>query len=126
MRYFICALAAVQLGIPAEHTQRIIPSARIQTAGYETGDGEFFISLPVLLGQKDPSAPHGLVLKTDRPSKTVLLTPRIDIDLEIPEDRIHRLPDVFAGAFRYFRGAFFNGHNVILIVNTEKLMEGVP
>jgi hypothetical protein len=53
----------------------------------------------------------------------VLLTPRIDIDLEIAEENIYRLPESFLGQFRYFSGACFNGQNVILILDPEKLKE---
>ena len=127
MRYFICALDKINLGIPTEQTERIIQVTRVQTAEYETENQETFISLPVLFKQKDSSAPHGLVLKLSSSAavKTVLLTPKIDIDMEIPEESIHQLPDAFAGVFRYVRGACFNNKNLILIISPEKLMEGI-
>jgi hypothetical protein len=132
MKYFICALDKVHLGIPAERTERIIPVTRPQTAVYETENHETFISLPALFQLKDASAPHGLVLKTSCTEKespaaiqTVLLTPRIDIDLEIPEEKIHRLPETLSPLFHYFRGAYFDGQNMILILDTEKLKEGI-
>jgi hypothetical protein len=116
------------LAIPAEQTERIIPAARIQTVLYETEGQEAFISLPLLLQSKD-SAPHGVVLKTaaiqppEGILRTILLTPKIDIDLEIPEEKIHQLPQTFLGLYRFFRGAYFDDQNVILILNTEKLAE---
>ena len=131
MKYFICALDTVHIGIPAERTERIIPVTRVQTAVYETENQEAFVSLPALFRQKDTAAPHGVVLKSGAESlaagavKTVLLTPRIDIDLEIPEESIHGLPEALAGMFRYFRGACFNGQGVILILNPVKLVEGL-
>ena len=125
MKYFICALGRINLGIPAEQTERIIPSERIQANVYETGNQETFISLPLLFKQKDTAVPHGVVLKGACTVKTVLLTPRIDMDLEIPEENIHRLPDAFVGRFRYFRGACFSGQNLILILDSQKLMEGM-
>ena len=130
MKYFICPLDKINLGIPAEQTERIIPVTRVQNAVHESENQEAFISLPVLFQQKDTAAPHGVVLKPSflpaGTGKTVLLTPRIDIDLEIPEENIHRLPEAFAGQFRYFRGACFNSQNLILILNPEKLAEGRP
>ena len=139
MKYFICALEKISLGIPAEITERIIPVTRVQTAVYQTEDQTAFISLPVLLQHKDSATPHGVVFKpaaSGNAIKIVLLTPRIDIDLEIPEEDIHALPEAFTGLFGYFRGAYFPGKesrspasegivrdSVILILNTEKIME---
>jgi hypothetical protein len=132
LKYFICALNKINLGIPAEKTERIIQVTQTQDAAhsavYKTENQEVFISLPALFQQKD-SVLHGIVLKsnTGEPSavKTVLLTPRIDVELEIPEESIYSLPKVLAGVFRNFRGAYCTGQNVILILNTEKLMEGM-
>ncbi|MCL1813113.1 MAG: hypothetical protein FWG29_06275 [Treponema sp.] len=128
MRYFICTLDKINLGIPAERTERIIPVTRMQTAVFETDNdnGKAFISLPMLFLQKDSTALHGVVLKPNdgiETLKTVLLAPRIDIDLEIPEEHIHSLPEAFVGFFRYFRGVYFTEESIVLILNTEKLME---
>jgi chemotaxis signal transduction protein len=109
------------VGIPAEQTEKIISVSRTQTAVRETENGETFISLPALFRLND-SAPHGVVLKNQTP-KTVLLTPKIDIDLEIPEENMGSLPESFSGWSRYFRGACFNEHNMILILDPEKLKE---
>jgi hypothetical protein len=122
LKYFICALGRINLGIPAWQTERIIPVTRIQDAVYETENQEVFISLPALLRQKDSAAPHGIVLKPSS-AKTVLLTPRIDAELEIPEEDIHSLPKAMDGAYRHFRGAYCTGQNIILILNPEKLLE---
>ena len=139
MKYFICALEGTQLGIPAEWTERIISTDRIQTALYETepfpdnsGKNELFISLPVLFRLKDRAAPHGLVLKSGgkgdnaAPGRTVLLTPKIDIELDIPEANIHRLPESFAGLYRCIQGACFSNQNIILLLDPEKLVETLP
>jgi len=128
-KYFICAIGRINLGIPAQQTERIIQVTRIQDAVCETENQEVFISLPALLRQKDRSAPHGVVLKplVSQPpntAKTTLLTPRIDAELEIPEENIHKLPKAMDGAYRHFRGAYCNDKNVILILAPEKLQEG--
>ena len=126
MRCFICTLDKINLGIPAERTERIIPVARVQTAVHETENQELFISLPALLRQKDAAAPHGVVLKpADGPVKTVLLTPKIDIDMEIPEESIHQLPQALSG-LSCFRGAYFNNQGLYLILDPEKLTGGIP
>ena len=129
LKYFICALGKITIGIPAEQTERIVSVTRAQGAVCETENGEVFISLPMLLRKEDGSAPHGIVLKSSAgessPVKTVLLTPRIDMELEIPEEGIHSLPKAFAGVFRHCRGAHCTGHSVILILDPEKLTESI-
>ena len=101
MKYFVCALDSIShsptsLGFPAEHTERIIPAGRLQSSVYETENDEVFISIPVLFKLKDNTAPHGLVLKASRFVRTVLLTPKIDVELEIPKENIHPLPEALA------------------------------
>ena len=127
MKYFICALGKISLGIPSEQTERIIPVTRVQAAVCETENQEVFISLPALFKQKDSAAVHGVVLKSgagvSSAVKRVLLAPRIDVELEIPEEGIHSLPKAFAGVFRHCRGAHCTGNSVILILNPEKLTE---
>ena len=127
MKYFICAVEKANLAISAEQTERIIQVARPQTSVCESINNEVFISIPALFRQNDLVAPHGLVLKTSLAGgrKTILLTPRIDIDLEIPEENIHRLPEIFAGVFSFIRGVFFNGTNrdMILVLDPVKLGE---
>jgi chemotaxis signal transduction protein len=114
-------------------TERIIAVTRIQNAVCETENQEVFISLPVLLRQKETAAPHGIILKTSvitsqpvNTAKTTLLTPKIDAEMEIPEEGIHSLPKVMDGMYRYFRGAYCTGQNVILILNPEKLLDDKP
>ncbi|MCL2233186.1 MAG: hypothetical protein FWB99_08930 [Treponema sp.] len=137
MKYFICTLEppaeaqekqtapleAMQLAIPTPHTERIIPVTKTQTAGYETGDEGVSVSLPVLFQQQSAPTPHGVILRSEHALKTTLLTPGIDRDLEIPEESIHGLPGVFDSLSRYFKGVYFDNQNLILILNTEKIME---
>ena len=131
MKYFVCDLYRIHgkpnvcLGIPTERTERIIPVDRVQAAVYETENQEAYISLPVLFKLKDTAAPHGLVLKNSGPVKTVLLTPRIDIDLEISEEDIHRLPEALAEMLVFFRGLSFSGEKAVLILDPEKLLESI-
>lgn len=120
VKYFLCAIDRTTIGIPGERIERIVASERAQTVVYETAEEQAFFSLPALFGQKDRSAPHGLVLRADG-RKTTLLTPKIDVDMEIPEENISPLPEIFSGAFPYFRGACFSGRGMILILDTEKL-----
>ena len=123
MKYFICPIDRISLGIPADSTLRIIAVNRSQKAVYETEGEDIYISLPVLFRQNNTSAPHGIVLKSEKTGNTVLLTPRVEIDLEIPKESIQVLPEVFSPLFRYFKGVHFNEGNGILILNPESLMD---
>jgi len=126
LKYFVCAIDKINIGIPAEQTERIISVTRVQNAVYENENQEVFISLTALLQQKDSAAPHGVILKSnagESAAKIVLLTTRIDVELEIPEEDIHSLPKAMGGLFRYFRGAYCGDQSVILILNPEKLMD---
>jgi chemotaxis signal transduction protein len=112
-------------------TKRIITVTRTQGAVRETENQELFISLPALLRQKETAAPYGIILKplvlesqpSNASAKTTLLTPKIDAEMEIPEEDIHSLPKVMDGMYRHFRGAYCTGQNVILILNPQKLLE---
>ena len=142
MKFFICALdikktaeeskrsSASSVGIPAGQTERIIPASQAKTL-YETS---VIISLPDLLKLNDSPAPHGIVFKSPGPVKTVLLTPQIEKELEVPDESIHGLPCALADLRRYFSGACFSpgipegsgeGRDMILILDLDKLMEGV-
>ena len=134
MKYFICALGSalrkIKIGIPAEMTERIVAVTRIQGVVRETENQEVFISLPALLRQKETAAPHGVILKplvleSQPVVKTTLLTPKIDAEMEIPEEGIHSLPKAMDGIYRHFRGAYCTDQNVILILNPQKLVEEI-
>ena len=121
MKCFICALDGIQnnstsyLGIPAEQTERIISADQLTD--------EASISLPQLFQLKDRDTPHGLVLKAALPKKITLLTPKIENELEIPEENMHGLPDALAEMHKYFTGVYFSDSGVILILDPEKLVE---
>jgi chemotaxis signal transduction protein len=121
MRYFICPLDNALLGIPEAGTERIIPVTRQQAVVSETEEGQAFISLPALFRQKQTDTPRGLVLKGGAEPQTVLLSPKIDIDMEIPEEDIRKLPKAIADLFPYFTGVYFSDQGMILILDPEKL-----
>jgi hypothetical protein len=131
VKYFVCAADGVHFGIPSEQTERIISLNRVQTGVCETENNEVFISLQALFRLKNSSDAHGLILKSERhgphgdPVKTVLLTPKIDIELEIQEENIYELPKSFTGLFEYFKGLCFTEKqdNVIFIINIKKILD---
>jgi chemotaxis signal transduction protein len=93
---------------------------------HETENGEAFISLSSLLNIDVPAS-HGVVLKKTSADgvQTTLLAPRIDIDMEIPEEKISQLPKAISGFFQFIRGVYFDDNNAIFILNLDKLMEGM-
>ena len=128
MKYFLCALNAVYLGIPSECTERVISVTRDQSSVCEAEGQNTFISLPILFGRADLTAPHGIVLKSvNEERKTVLLVPPVDIDIEIPEENIHSVPKAFSELLRYCKGSCFvsvgQGERLILTLNMEKITE---
>ena len=134
MNYFICELDIIYLGVPAEQILRIISVSRLQANVLETENEEAFISIPALFNPKaecfKANAVHGLILKNgmagDFSGKTILLAPKIDIDMEIPDEKICRLPEAFTGVFSFLRGAHFtDDYKMILILDTEKLTANI-
>ena len=126
MKYFICALGRASLGFPAGQTERIIPVTREQTIVREITEGETFISIPALFRLPGIPAPHGLVLKIPGavlPGRIILLTPKIDIDVEIPDEKIKKLPGSFAGVYSLVNGACFMDQGMILLLDSIKLAE---
>jgi len=128
LKYFVCALGKTNIGIPARQTQQIISVSSARGAANENENHDVLISLPELFQQKDVAPQHGLILKSSAGEpykvKTVLLTPKIDAELEIPEEDIHSLPESMAGVYRYFMGAYCADQKMILILNPEKIIEG--
>ena len=119
MRFFICALDGMVLGIPADKTERVIPAPRTQNALYETENEEIFISLPAFFQRNVTSTPHGVLLKHSR--RVVLLVPRIDVDLDISPQDIRALPECLR--LPCFTGAAFVENDLILLLNTDRILE---
>ncbi|MCL2833590.1 MAG: hypothetical protein FWD78_10510 [Treponema sp.] len=123
MKYFVCSLTGINLGIPAEKIGRISDADLTQKKIIETINEETVILIPALFGQAETAAPHALHLKNNL-SGTILLTPKIDIDLEIPDSEIKRLPAAFAGVYTYISGVCFESSGgMVLILNPDKLAE---
>jgi len=116
----------ISFGFPAASTEQIIQLSREQNSFCETGNNEIFISLPVLFRQRF-TAFHGLILKliVSQDKKVILLTPKIEMDMEIPDDKVHGLPEVLSGPFIFFKGVFFNDDKPVFILNPEKLLGNI-
>ena len=123
MRCFICTFNMIKFGIPADAAKQIIQFSRVQNSMIEKENNEVFISIPALFKQYSEEY-HGLILKMDvsEVKKIILLTPKIEMEIEIPDNSIHSLPKLFSGPFIYFNGVFFNDNNPVFIINTEKLI----
>ena len=124
MRYFICAFGKIGFGIPAESTERIINLSHSQNSFMESADAdkEIYVSLPALFKQNF-TTPHGLVLKfcVSEDRKIILLTPKIEKDMVIPDENVRRLPKVFAGPFVFFNGMFFYDEIPVFVFNPDKI-----
>jgi len=134
MKCFICTADNINIGIPARLAERIVSVMRVQSVVCETEDGQAFVSLPVLLKLKDCAVHHGLILKSGVSSphsqtsalmKTLLLTARIGIELDIPEENIYPLTSALEGMNRYFSGVCFVSGEMILILDPQKLTDGI-
>jgi hypothetical protein len=125
VKFFICALDEMILGIPSEGTARIISAPRTQTVLYEIEKEELFISLPVLFRKDALPAPHGMILKEKCPPHTAvtLLVPRIETDIDIPEAEIQKLPALIGEKLSCLGGAYFNKEGLILLLDTKKLVK---
>jgi hypothetical protein len=116
------------LAIPSEWTERVVPIAQEQPGGADE-EQKTFISLPALFRQEDIPGVHGVILKPNMPAqantpgggKRVLLSPRIDQEIEIPEENIHQLPETLAGVLRICRGVYFIGDGAMFILDMEKI-----
>lgn len=133
MRYFICTLETLTLGVPADKTERIIAAPQTLETVYEEKDGDVFISLPAFLGKKgkkeEENLDHGIVFKEKAGTgQWVLLLPRIDRDLEIPQEQIRSLPNLLRSRLSCFSGAYFtesSAQGLILLLDTEQVASHV-
>jgi hypothetical protein len=143
VRFFVCSLEGFSLGIPADKTGRVIAAPRSQRALYETENGEAFVSIPALFQKGGLPAPHGIVLKRETagngeetsgggeegtggvPGRRVLLVPQIGVDLDIPPGDIKSPPGLIGECLPYFRGVYFTGKDMILLLDPDVLWERV-
>jgi hypothetical protein len=124
VKFFICALAEMILGLPSEGTARIIPAPHTQTMLYKTVQEDLFLSLPVLFQKDSVSTPHGMILKKKCDQKRlILLVPRIETDIDILEEEIRLLPALIGEKLSCLGGACFNNNNLILLLDTENLIK---
>ncbi|MDR0526113.1 MAG: hypothetical protein LBG90_09635 [Spirochaetaceae bacterium] len=107
MKWFLCPWDDMFLGVPADRIERLF----IASPQNEEG-----LSIPQMFHRPVP-APHAASLK---PKGTILLLPRIDIDLDIPDAEIHAMPRAF-GEKSLFAGACFRNGDLILLLNIEEI-----
>ena len=122
MRYFVCSLDAIDVAVPAHWAERIIPVPQESAAFDQTAS----ISLPALFRQRTAATPHGVLLKTPGAGRKMLLTPRIDREVEVPEEDIRRLPKVLADSLRLCSGCCFTGKGAMLILDIEAIIKETP
>jgi hypothetical protein len=144
MRFFVCTLDGMALGFPADKTERIITASQARNSPSEAEKPEtedFFIALPALFRRSGGAGAkaadergevfHGIVLKDSARAESrlgdgrfrryVFLTPKIDIDLDIPEADIHPLPNLLGDVLPWFSGVSFSNGRMLLLLDPEKI-----
>jgi hypothetical protein len=122
MKYFMCVLDGMVLGIPSAAVARIIPAPRTQDVLCEIQEGELFISLPILFDKNSVTAPHGIILREGK-KQTILLAPRIETDIDIPEEKIETLPALIGERLSWLNGAYFTKSTLVLLLDTVNLLQ---
>ena len=122
MNYFICSLGKIHkdydnslLGIASSKVEKII-------ATEELIENKKQISIPSMLKLKDLDLTHSLILKQ---KDAVLLCPKIEVEIDIEEESIKSLPLSITPSYNFFRGLCFKNNELILILDTDKLLEEV-
>ena|GEM_PF-3210983 len=138
MKYFICntennsALTGISLiAIPSEKIEKIYSTEILPEKLINKHEGEIHISIPLLLDLKNKIPSHALKIKTIKieekyiAEKAVLLCPKVDIEIDIPDENIQPLPIALKKLFSFFSGAFFEENKLYLILEPEKIMEHI-
>ncbi|MDR0569128.1 MAG: hypothetical protein LBG87_07985 [Spirochaetaceae bacterium] len=108
MKWFICAFDGVFLGIPGDQISRLfIAPPETESAGPEKP-----LSISKFFRRNVPT-PHAASLKR---TGQVLLLPRIQIDMDLPDEKISPMPKAF-GENPPFSGAYFRENDLILFLN---------
>ena len=130
MKYFICnpetnsPLTGISLlAIPSEKIEKIYASQREMKEITEEEDGEVFFSIPLLLKLKNNLPSHALKIKKNiLKENLVLLCPKVDLEIDIPDENIHPLPYTMS-KMNFFSNACFLENKLYLILEIEKLLE---
>jgi len=122
MRFFIFPYENIYIAVAADMVKRFI-SLDAPDNFHDTGKKELpetdQIKIPVCMIFKklheDKSSRHGIVLKQETAAsgvfgdKTiVIITPPVERDIEVAENKIQKLPGSFTGVYSTFSGLYFN------------------
>ncbi|MDR2952997.1 MAG: hypothetical protein LBU82_07120 [Treponema sp.] len=125
MKHFLCAFDALYLGLRADRVERVFSLSAARQLESGAGEEGACISLPALFGRAGFASPHGIVLKPfDNEKKITLLSPPLDIDVDIPEESVYSLPRALQGGLRFASGACFlakEKERLVLILDLEKI-----
>ena len=122
VNYFIFPLGntKINLGIPKDNTEKIVPINRDQNILLAEDQGQNYISIPILFKLNGSISPHAVVLKN---CNTMLLCPKIDSEITVSSDEIYEMPKALQHFFVYVNGIFFRDNDLILIMDTDLLLE---
>jgi len=120
MRVFLCSYAGFSVAIPMNSVASLIlyKNTAEKTIEYDSKNSNTYISLPVLLRDKQSVIRHGIILKNGNndetedmfKNKTILLSTEVEYEEEIPAENIFPVPKVFS-VFDFsvvFNGISFN------------------
>jgi hypothetical protein len=150
MRVFLCSYNGFLLAIPMDAVSFITQHQKKaeKALEYKAQKHNTYISLPLLFKQPLLNIRHGIILKAGSndednniiENKTILLTTKVECEIEIPEKEIHSIPKTLE-VMRFsllFNGIIFNSHtgnehavsnfsqeDMILLFNPEKLIKNI-
>jgi hypothetical protein len=123
MRVFLCACGGFLVAIPMDSVSSLMLYAEeaAQMVEYNEQNRNTYISLPLLLDIPPEHIQHGIVLKNPDSedddssiieNRTILLTTRIDCEIDISEGEIYPIPKVFnrMRLSMLFSGILFSSH----------------
>jgi hypothetical protein len=107
MRVFLCVCGGFTVAIPTDSVSSLMLYAEeaAQMVKYNEQNRNTYISLPLLLKIPPEQIQHGIVLKkpdsgdddtTIMEDRTILLTTRIDCEIDISEGEIYPIPKAFS------------------------------
>ena len=115
MNYFICSFDKSLLGIPSAKIEKILSfesSSEIKKQ----------VSIPALFKLNDSKIVHALILKE---KDALVLCPKIEVEIDVQEDSIKTLPVLLSHRFNCIQGLAFVKDDLVLLLDTDKLLEVV-
>ncbi|MCL2599799.1 MAG: hypothetical protein FWD88_01260 [Treponema sp.] len=140
MRVFLCAFGNFALAVPMNSVSSLANLADLpeehgavarDAVAHDPENRGTYVSLPLLFGLPPENIKHGIVLKNpdsgDGENRTILFSPEIVREIEIPDDEIYPMPKVLDGTrfSMLFAGIRLSDvpvlRNPVLLLDPERL-----